>query len=462
MDLTTINSNVQKLIELSNENQDKECDFIRKYAEYINDAVTRLTEYNENSENNEERKTKNSKKKERERDSGVEKIRNNVLIIFSQSRSFYEKSSADKEKNRKKTEQKIKKMCNEICDIGNNVFNLELPDVPEEEFPQLKKRRSWFGRSIERISRNSSECDVNMTEEEIKLKEEIENLEKELEEKKKKLNELREERRKKEREEEAEKRKNRNKQKNEKGKEEEKGEENEEIEKTAEPVAVLDRIEDLLVDGECRQAFEFLNNTSLLGNRLLGTNKSKTPRMFIIIPDPSKNSDNNKANYWLNYSNWNRSVFTLHLLCECSGGIVENVENETHLLETTGYSIRDPYKLVSLFGPFLLYSIDTLMESCGDNFPREIVKALGKTKPADYFIALAHEIQKVLKEERLVCKDESKNFDALESFIEVSRSELETFLKSYDYSGMFGGLDKKKTNEKKVRWVCNRHGKSFK
>jgi len=464
MDLSEITSNVEKLTKLSDENQDKECDFIKKYSDYINDVVIKLKEYNEKNSNMDgERKTKNSRKKERERNVGIEKIQNDINMILSQSETFCEKDSNDRNKARKRTEQRIRKFCEEICEIGNNTFNLELLDVPMDEAHQLKKRRSWFSRSIEIISRNSSDADLNMTDEEKKLKEEIENLEKELEEKKKKLCELRDERKKKEKEkekeEEAEKKKNKNKHKNEE--EKTSGEDDFDL-KVLEPLTLLERIDDLLVDGECRQAFELLNSTSLLGSRLLGTEKSKTPRMFIILPDPEKSSNGNKLNNWIKYSNWNKSVFTLNLLCESTGGTVEIVDNETHLLETTGYSVRDPYKLISLFGPFLLYSIDTFMESCGDNYPREVVKALGNTKPADYFISLAHEIQKVIKEERLVYKDERKNLEALESFIEVSRSELETFLKRYDYSNMFGGLNKKKTNDKKIRWVCNRHTRGFK
>ena len=360
------------------------------------------------------------------------------------------------------------KLCDEIYDVGKNTFNLELGDVPVDEYHQLRKdRKSWFTRSLERISRNSSESDLNETDEEKKLRDEITKIEKELEnrkkkleEKKKQLNNLVEERKKKEMEEKEKEEKE--KEENEKEENENNNVENEEERKIIEPITLLDRIEDLLKDGNCRQAFELLNNTSLLGNRLLGAPKSKAPRMFIILPDPDKCPNSNRPNYWIKYSHWNKSVFNLLLLCECSGGIEENVDNESHLLDTTGYSIRDPYKLLSLFGPFLLYSIDVFMEACGDNYPREVTRALGKTKPADYFLSLTHEIQKVIKEERLVLGNEKKNLDALNQFIEVSRGELETFLKRYDYSNMFCGLDKRNTKDKKIRWVCERHGRKFK
>jgi hypothetical protein len=469
MDLTEINNNAEKLSELLKENQEKECEFIKKYNDFINDVVVKLKGFEEkNNNNNEERKTKNGKKKERERTNGIEKIQNNINSIVNYVNTYVGKNSSDKEKSKKKTEQKINKCCDEIYDIGTNTFNLELIDVPIDESHQLKKRRSWFSRSLDIIS--SGDNDENESEEEKKLKEEIEKLEKELEEKKKKLNELKMERKKKEKEEAETEKKNKDKEnknknkKNEKdeSKEDENKEDDKEDVKAEEQTSLLDRIDDLLVDGNCRQAFEFLNNTSLLGTKLLGVDKSKTPRMFIILPDPTKCPNGNKSDYWIKFENWNKSVFTLNLLCESTGGIEENVENETHLLETTGYSIRDPYKLISLFGPFLLYSIDTFMESCGENFPREVTKALGNTKPTDYFISVAHEIQKVLKEERLLYKDETKNLEALESFIEVSRAELQTFLKRYDYSNMFGGLDKRRTNDNKVIWVFQINNRKFK
>jgi len=460
MNLTEIGTDIEKLSEVVKSCKDNtENEFINKYDEFVNYFFTELKKCGETNDEN-ERKTKNSKKKERERATGIEKIKNNINEMISQIETFNQKNDADKNKSRKKFEQKIKKCCDEIYDIGTNTFNLKLKDAPVDEYHQLKNKRSWFSRSIEKISRSSSENDVNETEEEKKLREEIEKLEEELEEKRHKLSELRAERKKKEEEEKKKSNDKKNKKNGEEGEEEKKDEENELNQQ--EQVSLLDRIDDLLQDGECRQAFELLNNTSLLGIRLLGTNKSKAPRMFIILPDPEKCPNGSKPNYWIKFSNWNKSVFNLNLLCESTGGIIENVENETHLLDTTGYSIRDPYKLISLFGPFLLYSIDTFMESCGDNYPREVIKALGKTKPVDYFISLAHEIQKVIKEERLVHKDEQKNLDELESFIEISRGELETFLKRYDYSNMFGGLDKRNTSEKKVRWVCPKHSKKFK
>ncbi|ORX78011.1 hypothetical protein BCR32DRAFT_247483 [Anaeromyces robustus] len=457
MDLTLISNDVDKLKELSKDNADNETEFIKKYSDFIENVITKLKETNES--NPEERKTKNNKKKERERATAIDKIHTDINLILTKSDSFCKKTSTEKIRSKRKTEQRIKKLCDEIHDVGTNTFNLDIDNVPEDESFRLKKesRRSWFSRSFDRISRSSSENDLNETEEEKKLKEEIENLEKELEKKKKKLSEMKDERRKREKEE------NENKKKNKKNEDEEENE-NKEEEKICitEHVTLLDKIDDLLVDGNCRQALELLNNTSILGSKLLGTTKSKAPRMFIILPDPKKCSNSKVLNYWMNFSNWNKSLFNLHLLCECSGGICENVDNETHLLETTPYSIRDPYKLISLFGPFLLYSINCFIESYGENWPMEVTKALGKTKPSDYFITITHEIQKVIKEERLVYKDERKNVDALESFIRISRNELEGFLKRYDYSNVFGGLNKKYTNDKKVRWVCDRHGKNLK
>ncbi|OUM70194.1 hypothetical protein PIROE2DRAFT_56883 [Piromyces sp. E2] len=469
MDLTEINSDVDKLKELSNEQNDNESEFIKKYSKFIDEVVTKLRD------NPDIIKKNKSKRKEKERSSGIEKIQNDINLILTKSNSFRQMDTNEKIRAKKKTELRIKKLCEEIYDVGKNTFNLDIGDVPEDEYHQLQKnRKSWFTRSLERISRGSSEYDIGgETEEEKKLKDEIAKMEKELEKRKKKLeqkkkqlDEIIEERKKKEKEEKEEKEKEEKEKEKEKEENENKDEENEEQHdedrKIIEPITLLERIDDLLKDGDCRQAFELLNNTSLLGNRLLGAPKSKTPRMFIILPDPGKCPNSNRPNYWIKYSNWNKSVFNLLLLCECSGGIEENIDNETHLLDTTGYSIRDPYKLLSLFGPFLLYSIEVFMESCGDNYPREVIKALGKTKPADYFLSLSHEIQKVIKDERLVHKNEKKNMEALEQFIDVSRDELETFLKGYDYSCMFCGLDKRITRDKKIRWVCERHGRKFK
>jgi len=460
MDLTEIESYVDKLKELSNktqnnnENEENNCDFFKKYCSFIEGFVTKLKA---DIEKNDQEKI--SKKRERERAMGVEKIQNCISMIFNKLNGYCQQNPTAQGKTKRKTEQRIKKLCNEIYDVGINTFNLELDCIPGEP-PRLRsiKRRSWFSRSIDRISRSSSEYDMEEPEEERKLREEIEELERELEDKKQQLSEMREERRKREKEEREERKK-------EKGKKEgikQMQEPEEEGRKYGEQVSLFNRIEDLVKDGECRQALEYLNNTSVLGTKILGSTKSKTPRMFIILPDPDKCPNGSRMNYWLNYKNWNKNVFNLHLLCECPGGIDENIENETHLLETTGYSIRDPYNLLSLFGPFLLYSVDSLMESCGDKYPREVVKALGKTKAADYFISLTHEIQRVIKEERLVHKNEKKNLEALEKYIEVSRGELETFLKGYDYSNMFGGLDRRLTKDKKIRWVCPKHEKKFK
>jgi len=445
MDLTEINSNVDKLKELWKGQNENGNDFFKKYGVFIDDVVTKLkTDIEDKS------KGTISKKKERERMIGIDKVQNDISMIFEKLNSYCQQNSTEQGKSKRKVETRIKKLCDEIYDVGINTFKLELENVPDESH-RLKHRRSWFSKSLEKISRSSSENDMEETEEEKNLREEIEKIEKDLEEKKKRLSEMRDERKKREKE---EKKKYKNKK--------EKNEEEEEDKKIGDQCTLMSRIDDLVNDGECRQAFELLNNPSLLGTKILGAPKSKTPRMFLILPDPDKCPNGAKLNYWLNYKNWNKNVFNLHLLCECPGGIEENVDNETHLLETTGYSIRDPYNLLSLFGPFLLYSIDIFMESVGDKYPREVIKALGKTKPADYFVSLTHEIQKVLKEERLVHKTEAKNLDALERYIEVSRSELETFLKRYDYSNMFGGLDKRITRDKKIRWVCPRHERKFK
>jgi len=458
MDFTEISSNIDKLKELVEKQDDNESEFLKKYSTYVDDVITKLKDNISN-----DTQTNRSKRKVKLRTTNFEKIQNYINEILELSNDYCEKDSSERIKSKKKTEISIKNLCEDIYNIGKSTFNLKLDDVPEDEYHQLKKERrlSWFTKSFERLSRSSSENVIIESDEEKKLKDEIAKMEKELEnrkkkleQKKKQLNNLIEARKKKENEDKIQ-------EKVLKDNTEQYSEPQEEL-KIVEQVTLLDRIDDLIKDGDCRQSFEFLNNTSLLGNTILGAPKSKAPRMFIILPDPTKCPNSNRPNYWIKYSNWNKSVFNLLLLCECSGGVEENVDNETHLLDTTGYSIRDPYKLLSLFGPFLLYSIDVFMESCGDRYPNEVTKALGKTKPADYFLSLTHEIQKVIKEERLVHKNEKKNLEELQQFIEVSRGELETFLKGYDYSNMFCGLDKRSTKDKKIRWVCERHGRKFK
>jgi len=111
MDLTEINNNAEKLSELLKENQEKECEFIKKYNDFINDVVVKLKGFEEkNNNNNEERKTKNGKKKERERTNGIEKIQNNINSIVNYVNTYVGKNSSDKEKSKKKTEQKINKV----------------------------------------------------------------------------------------------------------------------------------------------------------------------------------------------------------------------------------------------------------------------------------------------------------------------------------------------------------------
>jgi len=310
MDLTEINSNVDKLKELQNENGN---DFFKKYSDFIDDVVTKLkTDIEEKS------KGGISKKKERERIIGIDKVQNDISMVFEKLSGYCQQNSTEQGKSRRKTETRIKKLCDEIYDVGINTFKLELENVPDESH-RLKNKRSWFSKSIERLSRSSSENDVEETEEEKNLREEIEKIEKDLEEKKKRLSEMRDERKKREKEEKK-------KEKNNK-KEEEKYEEDDDDKKIGEQFTLMDRIEDLVSEGECRQAFELLNNTSLLGTKILGASKSKAPRMFIILPDPDKCPNGAKLNYWLNYKNWNKNVFNLHLLCECPGGIEENIDN---------------------------------------------------------------------------------------------------------------------------------------
>ena len=113
MDLTEIESYVDKLKELSNKTQDKNeneneentCDFFKKYCSFLEGVVTKLKE---DIEKNGQEKI--SKKRERERATGVEKIQNSMSMVFNKLNGYCQQNPAAQVKTKRKTEQRIKKV----------------------------------------------------------------------------------------------------------------------------------------------------------------------------------------------------------------------------------------------------------------------------------------------------------------------------------------------------------------
>jgi len=111
MDLTEIESYVDKLKELSNktqnnnENEENNCDFFKKYCSFIEGFVTKLKA---DIEKNDQEKI--SKKRERERAMGVEKIQNSISMIFNKLNGYCQQNPTAQGKTKRKTEQRIKKV----------------------------------------------------------------------------------------------------------------------------------------------------------------------------------------------------------------------------------------------------------------------------------------------------------------------------------------------------------------
>jgi len=105
LDLTIINSDVEKLKELSQGQKDNESEFLKKYSNFVDEVVVKLKDDNSNNTNK-----NRSKRKQRERTTGFEKIQNDINLILTKSNSFCQKDSTEKIRSKKKTELRIKKV----------------------------------------------------------------------------------------------------------------------------------------------------------------------------------------------------------------------------------------------------------------------------------------------------------------------------------------------------------------
>ncbi|KAF9933660.1 hypothetical protein FBU30_004903 [Linnemannia zychae] len=123
------------------------------------------------------------------------------------------------------------------------------------------------------------------------------------------------------------------------------------------------------------------------------------PRLFIVLPEEPVKYDP---------TNWFRTKFRLHFICEC-GKQTETKDskmpNHLHLAKHEGYVVREPTDFFKKYGPFLLLMLE--MIKVGVNIVGHVVPALATLKVTELtdIVKLSTEKAKEMIDYSLECID---------------------------------------------------------
>lgn len=78
------------------------------------------------------------------------------------------------------------------------------------------------------------------------------------------------------------------------------------------------------------------------------------PQLFVVLPEQPIKYDS---------TNWHRTKFCLHLICECGRHTMtpgSEIPHHPHLVKHEGYVVSEPIELFKIYGPFLLLMLESI------------------------------------------------------------------------------------------------------
>ncbi|KAF9176831.1 hypothetical protein BGZ50_009617 [Haplosporangium sp. Z 11] len=195
------------------------------------------------------------------------------------------------------------------------------------------------------------------------------------------------------------------------------------------------------------------------------------PRLFIVLPEETTKYDP---------SNWVRTKFRLHFICECGEHTKvtgSRIPNHLHLAKHEGYLIREPTAFFKKYGPFLLLMLELI--KFGTNIAGYVVPTLASLKVVELVGSVQQTVELVTAkiDYSLECIDKQLAGDSIDtepraamtqqdlanylSDVEglegVELRQLESFLKKSSEENLLGNLYRMTTSDGHVKWVCRDH-----
>ncbi|KAG0247663.1 hypothetical protein BG011_001114 [Mortierella polycephala] len=195
------------------------------------------------------------------------------------------------------------------------------------------------------------------------------------------------------------------------------------------------------------------------------------PRLFIALPEEPTKYDP---------SNWFRTKFHLHFICECGEHTKitgSKFPNHIHLAKHEGYLISEPIAFFKKYGPFLLLMLELIKS--GINISGYVVPILTNLKVDELVGSVQQTVEVVTAkiDYSLECIDKQlagdfidtepqavmtqqdltnylSNVEGLEG---VGLRQLGSFLKTSSEVNLLGNLYRMTTSDCHVKWVCRDH-----
>ncbi|KAF9079510.1 hypothetical protein BGX23_003869, partial [Mortierella sp. AD031] len=220
------------------------------------------------------------------------------------------------------------------------------------------------------------------------------------------------------------------------------------------------------------------NKTEAILTQQLELAEYPIPRLFIVLPEEPAKYDP---------TNWFRTKFRLHFICECGKHTEANnskVPHHLHLAKHEGYIVREPTEFFKKYGPFLLLMLELI--KFGTSIAGHIVPTLASLQVVELVDSVKQSVELVTAkiDYSLECIDNQlakaqasspgdfidtepraamtqqdlinylRDVEGLEG---VELRQLRSFLKTSEEENLLGNLYRMTTSEGHVKWVCRDH-----
>ncbi|RKP13875.1 kinase-like domain-containing protein [Piptocephalis cylindrospora] len=216
------------------------------------------------------------------------------------------------------------------------------------------------------------------------------------------------------------------------------------------------------VDTAVNKMDDIMDSVQAMRNQALNMAVNVVPRLFLLIPDPSRNI--------LNVSDWGRDHFTFVFMCEC-----ENPHPGYH----PGYKLSEPKKFLVKYGPHIrlvlqmtLTAVSVAGKVAGipTLFPpgtMDALQSIGKSGEELFarveafskkLAVIGTELDKASVVDPVMSQTGGQGKKAYGTFSEKDMRAIEAYLESKDPSRSLGNL-RRCTHRKSgaVRWLCDDH-----
>ncbi|KAF9951867.1 hypothetical protein BGZ72_006690, partial [Mortierella alpina] len=220
------------------------------------------------------------------------------------------------------------------------------------------------------------------------------------------------------------------------------------------------------------------SKTEAILNQQLELAEYPIPRLFIVLPEELTKYDP---------SNWFRTKFRLHFICE-AGKHTEPKDNKVphhlHLAKHEGYLIREPTEFFKKYGPFLLLMLELI--KFGTSVAGHVVPTLASLKVVELVDSVKQTVETVTAkiDYSLECidsqlakveassprdfadtesgatmthQDLTNYLNDVEGLEGVELRQLGSFLKTSEEENLLGNLYRMTTSDGHVKWVCRDH-----